>query len=60
VWAVLSGAGHVAANGRRIDVTYPGCYPLIEHERHTAGVLELKLADGVVCHGVCFTPGVAG
>jgi hypothetical protein len=59
VWAVVSGAGHVHANGHSIEVTYPGCYPLLEHERHTSGVLDLELHGGVVCHAVCFTPGVA-
>jgi thiol-disulfide isomerase/thioredoxin len=58
VWAVLDGRGVVTANGRSIDVAYAGAYPLIEHERHTRGVLELEVGDGVRCHGVCFTPGV--
>jgi thiol-disulfide isomerase/thioredoxin len=59
VWAVLSGRGTVHANGRELAVEHPGAYPLIEHERHTAGVLELEVGDGVTCHAVCFTPGVA-
>jgi thiol-disulfide isomerase/thioredoxin len=59
VWAVLSGAGSVRANGREIAVEHPGAYELIAHDRHTAGVLELELGDGVACHAVCFTPGVA-
>ncbi len=59
VWAVLDGAGTVTANGRELTIEQPGCYPLIEHERHTAGVLELQLGDGVTCHAVCFTPGLA-
>ena len=59
VWAVLSGAGGVTANGAPVAVEHPGAYPLIEHERHTAGVLDLQVGDGVVCHAVCFTPGVA-
>jgi hypothetical protein len=58
VWAVLDGHGTVTANGRELAVTHPGCYPLIEHPRHTAGVLELALGPGVRCHAVCFTPGV--
>ena len=58
VWAVLSGHGVVTANGRQIAVEHPGAYPLIEHERHTAGVLELGVGDGVTCHAVCFTPGL--
>jgi thiol-disulfide isomerase/thioredoxin len=58
VWAVLSGDGVARANGREIAVDHPGAYPLIEHDRHTAGVLDLELAGGVTCHAVCFTPGV--
>jgi hypothetical protein len=59
VWAVLEGRGAIVANGREILVEHPGAYPLIEHEGHTEGVLNLKVGDGVVCHAVCFTPGVA-
>jgi len=59
VWAVLSGHGVVTANGRQIAVGHPGAYPLIEHDRHTAGVLDLELGDGVSCEAVCFTPGLA-
>jgi thiol-disulfide isomerase/thioredoxin len=59
VWAVLDGAGEVTANGRTTRVDHPGAYPLVEHERHTTGVLELGLGDGVTCHAVCFTPGIA-
>ena len=46
------------ANGAEIFVEHPGAYPLIEHERHTAGVLDLDVGDGVTCHAVCFTPGL--
>jgi hypothetical protein len=59
VWAVLDGHGPVTANARELRVAGPGCYPLIEHPRHTAGVLELALGPGVTCYAVCFTPGVA-
>jgi hypothetical protein len=58
VWAVLSGRGEVTANGRPIAVGHPGAYPLVEHPRHTAGVLDLRVGDGVTCHAVSFTPGV--
>jgi len=58
VWAVLSGTGSVTANGTEIVIKHPGAYPLIEHERHTAGVLDLDVGDGVACHAVCFTPGL--
>jgi thiol-disulfide isomerase/thioredoxin len=59
VWAVLDGNGVAHANGVEIGVDHPGAYALIEHDRHTAGVLELEIGDGVTCHAVCFTPGLA-
>ncbi|HEX4837134.1 MAG TPA: DipZ protein, partial [Solirubrobacteraceae bacterium] len=65
VWAVLDGTGSVTVNGgeasggRTLTVEHPGAYPLIEHERHTAGVLDLQVGAGVVCLATCFTPGVA-
>jgi hypothetical protein len=59
VWAVLDGSGQVTANDRSFKVERAGCYPLIEHDRHTAGELTLHLGDGVTCYAVCFTPGVA-
>jgi thiol-disulfide isomerase/thioredoxin len=58
VWAVLEGDGEVVANGRAIRVVHPGCFPLVEHPHHTAGVLELEVGAGVTCHATCFTPGV--
>ena len=58
-WAVLEGAGEVAANGRTLTVAEPGCYQLVEHPHHTAGVLEIEIGAGVTCHATCFTPGVA-
>lgn len=59
VWAVLSGQGTLRANGSDVSVEHPGCYPLLEHPRHTAGVLSLDVPAGVICHAVCFTPGLA-
>ncbi|MDQ3742049.1 MAG: DipZ protein [Actinomycetota bacterium] len=59
VWAVLSGRGEVHANGRTLTGEEPGAFPLVEHERHTTGVLDLDVGRGVTCHAVCFTPGVA-
>lgn len=59
VWAVLDGKGSVRVNGSELDVTHPGAYSLIEHERHAAGVLELEVGPGVTCHATCFTPGLA-
>jgi len=58
VWAVLSGAGTIAADGVEIAVDHAGAYALLEHETHTAGVLDLRVGEGVTCHAVCFTPGV--
>src|ERR1700759_2044944 len=43
VWAVLTGAGEVRINGgsarggSELQISAPGAYPLIEHERHIAG-----------------------
>ncbi len=59
VWAVLEGEGTIVVNDREVGVTHPGCYALIEHERHTSGRLELGVPPGVTCHAVCFTPGLA-
>ncbi len=56
VWAVLDGAGVVSVSaggagggGKVIEVavTHPGAYPLIEHERHTAGMLRIVCEAGV-------------
>jgi hypothetical protein len=67
VWAVLERtapgdgpAPAVRANAVTIEVACSGCYALVEHERHTAGELDLEVGDGVVCHAVQFTPGLAG
>jgi hypothetical protein len=59
VWAVLSGTGTIVVNGTPREVSWPGCHPLVEHDVHTAGVLELEIGDGMSCHMTCFTPGVA-
>ncbi|HWX74873.1 MAG TPA: DipZ protein [Solirubrobacteraceae bacterium] len=63
VWAVLDGRGTLGvrdgrAPARELHIEHPGAYPLIEHERHTASVLELEPGPGVRCHATCFTPGV--
>jgi len=58
IWAVLEGQGSVVVNGESLAVTGCGCYALLTHERHTEGVLELRLGDGVACHATCFTPGM--
>jgi hypothetical protein len=64
IWAVLEGSGTVRvstgshAPPQELDVDHPGAYALVEHERHTGGVLELQVGAGVRCHATCFTPGV--
>ena len=60
VWAVLEGSGTVRANAVEVAVDHPGAYRLIAHPVSTAGELELAVGDGVTCHAVCFTPGLAG
>jgi thiol-disulfide isomerase/thioredoxin len=65
VWAVLDGTGAVLVNGgpqaggTRLEVSHPGAYPLLEHDRHTTGTVELELDAGVSCLATCFTPGLA-
>jgi hypothetical protein len=72
VWAVLDGSGTVRVETRttadarsepafasELQVTHPGAYPLIEHERHTASMLTLEIGTGVQCLATCFTPGLA-
>jgi hypothetical protein len=62
---VLDGEGTVrvsdtaGAAQMQIEVSHPGAYALIEHARHTAGVLGLQIGPGVHCLATCFTPGVA-
>jgi hypothetical protein len=67
VWAVLepqtdrTGAGAaVRVNGRTLPVPHAGCHMLVEHDRHTTGVLELAVGGDVRCHAVQFTAGVIG
>jgi hypothetical protein len=59
VWAVLEGAGTATVNGRAIEIGFTGVHPLVEHDRHTAAVLELELSPGLTCHAVQFEPGPA-
>ena len=51
--------GDATGSGTELTVAHPGAYPLIEHDRHTAGVIELEIGPGVRCYATCFTPGVA-
>jgi hypothetical protein len=59
VWAVLEGAGTLRVNGEERRVEVPGAHLLVDHGRHEHGVLELEPGEGVTCHAVCFTPGLA-
>jgi thiol-disulfide isomerase/thioredoxin len=65
VWAVLDGRGAVQIDysnrqgTAQVTVEHPGAYQLIEHPRHTAGVLDLQIGEGVQCLATCFTPGLA-
>jgi thiol-disulfide isomerase/thioredoxin len=59
VWAVLTGAGTLRINGEPLEISSAGAHQLIEHERHTAGVLDLQIGAGLTCHATCFTPGLA-
>jgi hypothetical protein len=42
-----------------MTVEYAGAYRLIAHDVSTAGELSLEVGEGVICHAVCFTPGLA-
>ena len=59
VWAVLDGHGPVTVGARSFAIEHPGCYELVSHPRSTTAELELTLSEGVRCHAVCFTPGLA-
>ncbi len=59
VWAIVEGSGVLRVNGEAIALAAPGAYPLIEHPRHTPGVIELEPGNGVRCLATCFTPGAA-
>ena len=58
VWAVLEGRGELEVNGRLLVIEHPGAYPVVDHGRHTAGILDLRCGPGLTCHAVCFSPGV--
>src|SRR3954452_12521738 len=50
VWVVAGGAGELLVNGRTVRVDEPGCLPLLEHGRHTAGELVLEPGPGVTVY----------
>ncbi len=58
VWAVLDGSGVLHVNGEDVTIPGSGAYPLIEHERHTQGIVEIQPGKDVTCLATCFTPGV--
>ncbi len=49
-------AGHAVADLEREDA---GGVDRVLDERVRARVLDLAVGDGVTCHAVCFTPGLA-
>lgn len=59
VWGVFEAPGEITVNGVVLAVTHAGALVLVEHERHCAGVLELRAGPDVHCLATCFTPGVA-
>jgi hypothetical protein len=59
VWGVFAGAGEVVANGLAMQLTAPGAFQLVWHERHTEGELTLDVGAGVECLATVFTPGLA-
>jgi hypothetical protein len=59
VWGVFDGDGTAVVNGAPLSISHPGAHPLLEHHRHTAGVLQLEVGPGVECLATCFTPGLA-
>jgi hypothetical protein len=65
VWAVLDGRGSLefgttpGGPAEQLEVSHPGAYPLIEHERHTAAEIAISPGAGVRCHATCFLPGLA-
>ena len=58
VWGVFDAPGSVWVNGAEIDIPRAGAYPLLQHERHTEGVLEIVTGPGLQCLATCFTPGI--
>jgi hypothetical protein len=59
VWGVFDGAGEVVTNGMAMQLSAPGAFQLIWHERHTEGELTLEVGEGVECLATVFTPGLA-
>ena len=58
VWGVFGGSGVATVNGGEVPIPHPGAHELIAHERHTEGLLDLSVGDGLCVLAVCFTPGL--
>ena len=58
VHLVVDGAGTVQVNGAELPVDGCGVRTVVEHARHTAGVLAIEPGDGVQVLQTCFTPGL--
>jgi thiol-disulfide isomerase/thioredoxin len=58
-WVLVDGAGVLEVNGRALAVDGAACLEVVEHERHSAGVLDLAPGPGVNCTPWQVTPGVA-
>ncbi len=59
VHLVCDGAGELVVNGRTVAVDGCGCYTVLEHERHTEGVLQIDGDGEVRVLATCFTPAPA-
>lgn len=59
VWVVVSGTGTITVSGEEHPVTHAGALAVVEHPRHTQGVVEIAAGDGVTVHATCFAAGLA-
>jgi thiol-disulfide isomerase/thioredoxin len=59
VWAIFDGAGVASINGSKLTISHPGAHLLIEHDRHSSGVLDLRVEQDLHCLATCFTAGLA-
>jgi hypothetical protein len=55
VHVVCDGSGELRVNGSAVAIDGCGCHTVVEHERHTEGVLELEAGDGLEVLATCFT-----
>jgi len=59
VWAVLEGAGTLTVNGEQRTISATASELLVDSDQSEQATLELEVGDGLVCHAVCFSPGLA-